>query len=325
MSEIELNFSGQEEYPTHIRMLVVGQPGVGKTTLASHFPNPLWVNAACGIPTLARIGGIPYINFSSEMDLFAVKELIDSGKSEELAGFPIETLVIDSVDELQRLLMLERLRNEHRSETKLEDWGWLNTRLHAIFSGLIQLPVNLVIISHTKEVNVNDDVIFKSALAGQFCEHIHEYVDMSLFMKASTITIDDEDDESSDEFIVDRWLLSTPLIEAEWINDKTGTLPHVLKADENIFNVITDSMKNVTLPKSHKVMVQIASEESDPEPEPEEDKPHTSLEEVKARRSNDTDDVCTECGASVKAKTWSDLSKMRFNTVLCGDCFKSKE
>jgi len=159
MTEVTINVAGDSEYPEYLRMLVVGQPGVGKTTLASNFPNPLWINAGCGITTLARMGDIPYVNVNNEMDLFAVKQLLDRGPQEReyVLGRPVDTLVVDTVDELQRILMAERLNTERRSETKMEDWGWLNARFHAIFGGLTQLPLNVVFIAHTKDVSVGED------------------------------------------------------------------------------------------------------------------------------------------------------------------------
>jgi hypothetical protein len=313
--QLAVNISGDQQFPKHLRMLVVGQPGVGKTTFASRFPNPLWVNAACGLPTLARIGGIPFVDFNVESDLFNVKRMIESGEAQDSLGRDIDTLVVDSVDEMQRLLLVERLRSQNRSETKLDDWGWLNSRLHAIFAGLADLDeigVHIIYIAHTKDVNVGDDVIFKPALGGQFCEHIHEYVDMSLWMRASTIV--DEDSTT-----VDRWLLSTPHIEAEWVNDKTGCLPPKLAVDENVFSVIHDLFNDVTVEPSSVVEIQFAEDSDDSTDVEAEVKP-----EPQKNISQDTEDVCNDCGSAIEAKTWSDLSKMRYNVALCGSCFKSR-
>jgi len=327
VTEFNVHFAGQDELPSHIRMLLVGQPGVGKTTLASMFPNPLWINAACGMTTLAKIGGIPYVDFTCEMDLFNIKELIDSGEAEKLLGHPVETIVIDSVDEMQRLLLLERLANENRSETKLDDWGWLNSRMHAIFGGLSQLPINLIVIAHTKDVNVGDEVIFKPALGGQFCEHIHEYFDMSLWMRANTLIPEEEDDG---EISVHRWLLTTPHLEAEWVNDKTGTLPAILPVEDNFISVIQELMSGINVDgnESSTVKIEISGEEeSEPEPQKKTRKKTVKSEDIVPQTSSnqDSDDTCSDCGNKVEAKTWSDLSKMRFNTTLCSACFKGRE
>lgn len=244
MTDLRINFAGATEFPSKHRILLAGQAGVGKTTFASRFPNPLWVNAACGMTTLCRLGQIPYVNFTKELDLFGIKQMIESDASENVLGLSVETLVIDSVDEMQRILLSERLKSENRSETKLEDWGWLNNRMHAIFAGLSQLPIHIVYICHTKEVMVFENTIFKPALSGQFCEHIHEYVDMSLLMHASTV-VDDEG------FDVRRWIVSTPQIEAEWVNDKTGFLPARFDCDENVYDSVFSSPREIDLLPSY--------------------------------------------------------------------------
>ena len=332
MTSIQINTSGSNEYPNYLRILVAGQPGVGKTFFASKFPNPLWINAGCGISTLARIGDIPYINVSNEMDLFAVKQLLDrdSKGRESLIGRPVDTLVVDTVDELQRLLLVERLKNEKRSETKMEDWGWLNSRFHAIFAGLVQLPVNVVFVSHTKDVNVGDDTIFKPALAGQFCEHIHEYVDMSLWMRASTFKMPELEDinvDGSSELqlsvsvkpTVSRWLLTTPFPEAEWVNDKTGTLPFSVEITDDVFDVIQGHVRSAMLSKSSTFDVEIPEQATEVVEEP-----VVEQTEDLVVTPNVTDDKCSSCGNDVGVKSWSDLSKMRFGVVLCGDCYKNK-
>ena len=334
MTDVTINISGKDEYPEYLRMLIVGQPGVGKTTFASKFPNPIWVNAGCGITTLAKMGDVPYVNVSSEVELFGLKQLLDRDASERenLIGRPVDTLVVDTVDELQRLLLAERLVNEKRSETKLEDWGWLNTRFHAIFGGLTQLPMNVVFIAHTKDVSVGDDTIFKPALAGQFCEHIHEYVDMSLWMRASTFAMPELGEITiggataldigvSVTPTVARWVMSTPTPPAEWVNDKTGTLPPSLEVTDDVFDVIHGLVTGVTLGESSQIVVSESAEEVS---EPEVQEVATEVE-AKVLTPAATDEVCTDCGATLDSKTWSDLSKMRFGVVLCGPCFKTKD
>jgi len=332
MTEFSVNISGKDEFPNYARVLLVGQPGVGKTFAASSFPNPIWVNAACGLPTLASIGKFPYVNYGTENDLFTLKEFLDSDRVESVLGRKVETLVIDSVDELQRLLLVERLKNERRTETKLDDWGWLNSRLHAILAGLGQLDLNIVLISHTKEVNVGEDVIIKPAIAGQFCEHIHEYVDMSLMMHARSVSDQSVDDieilgmkttatlAAHTDISVDRWIVTGPQVEAEWVNDKTGNLPNVIDLSEsNFFDVIKSALSADNLQESSSITVPPVEEVVEPEQKPEPEQPVTQEEEVDEGVEN-----CSECSVEITQKTWSDLSKMRFGVPMCGDCFKKK-
>lgn len=237
---MQLNVSGSDQWPKYIRSLVVGQPGVGKTTFAAGFENPIFANTACGLTTLARIGNVPFVNILLESDLLDLKNALDRSpeEREKLFGRKVDTLVVDTVDELQRILLVERLASERRSEIEIKDWGWISDRLHAIFSGLCQLQMNIIFITHTKEVTVAESTYIKPAIAGSFCEAIHGYVDMSLLMKPVASPANDMDVDqltfngmdlnmnltlNADTSPV---LFARPLPEAEWINDKTETLDH---------------------------------------------------------------------------------------------------
>jgi len=336
VSEFLVSFSGNLEYPKYARLLLVGQPGVGKTSVANSFPNPFWVNAAAGMTTLARFGNVPYINYSTESDLFALKEFLDSGNVENSLGRKVETLVIDSIDELQRLLLVERLKNERRSEVKLDDYGWLNSRMHSIIAGIMQLNLNVVLISHTKEVSVGSDTLIKPALAGQFCEHIHNYVDMSLMMHARTISDQPVEDvqilgmktsasiSAHDDLNVDRWIVTTPQAESEWVNDKTGKLPNIIDlANENFFDVISSALSNDTLAESTSIIVQPSPEVIEDDVVDIIDSESEEISETKLDESESVE-ICSECSSEITQKTWSDLSKMRFGVSMCGNCFKKK-
>jgi len=345
----KMNVSGADEFPSKVHALIVGQPGVGKTHLAAQdFPNPIFANAGCGLTTLAKLGNVPYVTVSGENELFGLKQALDRPAEERAAlfGREVDTLVLDTVNEFQRLLLIERLKAQHRTETKIDDWGWLADRMHAIFTGLRQLDINILYISHTKEVNVNEDVLIKPAIQGSFCESIHEYVDMSLMMHSAPKVIDGDTIDLSvngEEVDIqlalaessDRWLYTCSQVESEWINDKTGVLPQRISADE-FFNKIINGISVATLGESQvfeidpeaEVPVEEVVEVQEEKPEFDQltfdDALSSAEEQVKEIMRDDASNICTSCGATVQSATWIDLSNMKFNETLCGPCFKNK-
>lgn len=337
MDEFKLNISGASDYPERIRMLVVGQAGSGTTELGVSFPNPVFANSGSDLTTLARIGNVPYVNVNSIKDLYLLKLALDrpAKAREELFGRCIDTLVIDRIEEMQRLVLLERLTSEGRSDTTAGDWGWIASRFHSIFTGLSQLDLNLLVLSRTKEVNLSDDQVeIKPALGGAFCEGIHKYVDFSLLMGPYHSSLDEA---SLGEADVDGWLQPklfqdetevVPLMSLQcrassssgWVNDKTGTLPAELPVNDDIFTTIQTYVKGVELVDSDTLIVEIPSEINDEKSDsPSETQVEETLPEIKEEY------ICNGCSAIFTEKTWSDLSKMKFGKSYCKDCYKTKD
>lgn len=337
MDEFNVHMSGSGEYPDRIRMLVVGESGTGTTRLGASFPNPIFANSGSDLTTLARIGNVPYVNVSSIRDLYLLKIALDrpAKAREELFGMCIETLVIDRIEEMQRLVLLDRLASEGRSDTTAGDWGWIASRFHSIFTGLSQLDLNLLVLSRTKEVNLADDrVEIKPALGGAFCEGLHKYVDFSLLMTPYRVS---SDESSLGEADLDDWLQpklfeeeaeTVPLMSLQckassssgWVNDKTGTLPAELPVNDKIFATIQEYVKGVELVDSDTLVVKIPLEINDEQPDsPSETQVEKTLPDIKEEY------ICNGCSAIFTEKTWSDLSKMKFGKSYCKDCYKTKD
>jgi hypothetical protein len=335
MQQFELRTAGGDEYPNRLRMLVVGPPGAGKTTLAASFPNPIFATAGGDLTTLSRIGTVPYVNVGSIKDLYYLKLALDRPTEEitELFGRKVETLVIDTVDELQRILLWEHVSNEGRTDTVAGDWGWIAERFHTIFQGLKQLDLHLLVLARTKDVHYsNDRVVIQPALGGAFAESVHKYVDVSAYLEATRDAtyeswvrrldpqdVDVQRDEDQIKITplsgdnVKRTLHVAPWPHLPWTNDKTASLPEAIDATQaDLFLNIWQMMSDVQLPESGIQTVEV------PQPEP----------DVQGEQQSPDDGeefVCEACTVHFSEKTWSDLSKMKFSKVLCGDCYKKQK
>lgn len=257
---VELHLTGADEWPNRVRTLIVGAPGVGKTTAAASFPNPIFANAGAGLTSLAQLGKIPFVNIGSEMDLYNLKVALDrpADEREKLFGVPLDTLVVDCLDEFQRVVMAERLIAQGRKEFEYKDWNWISDRLNAIFLGLSQLEMHLVVVCHAKEVFDGEGV--KPNIAGAFADGIFQYVDSALLMHAiptyevlpieeptingvlgSDITIELKTDAP-----VSRFFYGSARPYAEWVHTKLAPLPPKIDADD-LFSKLEESLYNVNL------------------------------------------------------------------------------
>ena len=141
------------------RVLILGEPGVGKTRLAATFPNPVFINLEPGGADTALPTPPPRIDVEiSPRTLHDVLEILrsvkagnDSATIQVAAGrtIPVETIVVDSLDAIQLAVKtFEILKG--RSKMERADWGVLLEKMIPLSMEFARVPANLVVVSHVK-------------------------------------------------------------------------------------------------------------------------------------------------------------------------------
>ena len=223
---LKVRTTGATDYGRHIKALVCGEPGSGKTLISSTFPNPLYASAEGGLMSIAD-KGIPYVDVKDTDTLLELKHMLDwePEEREEKLGFPVDTVVIDTIDEIQNLLIRERLDSQRKEAMQLQDWGWLGEQMKAIVRGFRNLPLNVVFTCHVKETSDSESgaTWFKPMLSGQMGEAMPGYVDLSLVLESKIVTQINEDKQT--EQVEVRSLLTQPSRKYPFIKDRSGKLP----------------------------------------------------------------------------------------------------
>ena len=67
--------TGASDYGRYIKMLVAGNPGAGKTLLASTALNPIYASAEGGLMSIAD-KGLPYVEIEKIDDLLELKQML---------------------------------------------------------------------------------------------------------------------------------------------------------------------------------------------------------------------------------------------------------
>lgn len=242
---MKVRVAGQSEFPYHLRMLVVGDHYVGKTALAQTAPAPLFVVFGNADKTTLAKEGSRYVEVTTEGEIMELKESLQSEDRDSLFGGPIETLVFDTIDELQRVLLVNRLNADRRINTSRDDWGWLGIRMNAIIRGMSSLDLNIIYLSETK---VDEAGTIRPGLQGMFVDQIHNFVDMSSLLTVEPM----EEEESSGPEIGDadiddlpmsgdRHLFMSPLQRATWVGN-TLTEHDVLRVSGDTLGGIIDEL-----------------------------------------------------------------------------------
>lgn len=344
--------TGIQDFPDKIKMLVAGQPGTGKTRFAATFPNPIFANAWGGMASIAD-RSLPYVNLSSEANALQLKMLLEGTPEEREArfGFPVDTLVIDTIDEFQRVLLAERLVHEKRAETNAGDYGWLGQRMHTIFEGFVSLDINFVVIAHLKDVTDAESgrLFIKPGLAGGFADQMHQYFTHSVLLsphytrtvQAAPLVVNGLELSNVAPLDLSQgacYLVSKPDSIYEWLRDLSGTLPDELELNfENDYDTIRELVdsKRETFGEPEEPVEIIPPEAVEKKVRRRKGGVDTMIKDTVAKVSEKkaveevmsapaTDTKCTDCDNMVESEDQLDLSMIRFREPLCSADFAKR-
>lgn len=225
---INTRITGLAEYGQWMKVMFCGEAGTGKTLISSTFPNPFFISAEGGLMSIAR-RFLPYTNLESTQDL---KEIIgilrqDPKTRATMLGAntaTVDTIVIDTIDEVQKVFMKERVKAKKDEAFNLKDYGWLNEQMQSAIRAFRNLDMNVVLTCHIKPVTNEETgkVTYKPGMAGQVAEWIPSAVDLSLLLNARTAT---EIQGGKAVKVVHRYAQAMPDSEYSWIKDRSGRLP----------------------------------------------------------------------------------------------------
>lgn len=334
--------AGREDVLEKARMLIVGQSDNAKRDFAATAPDALWVTATPDRRTLGRLNA-RYVDIHSLQDLLDVKVALDRSAEdiEELFGYPVKTVIFDSLEELQRVFLEEHLANEGRKETKIEDWGWVSKKFNNIFAGFSKLDVDLIVLSGVKDVPISESEVWvKPAIQGSFADQVHRYMNYSLYLHSNTFeeaveapvtdaeTVDGEVDLTTEKIVTTQsaWLLCKPISYAQWINDSSETLPfkYELEFDRDFEKIIFHLSLLGKMLESSEQEIDPHQEEPETADENEPTDSDVSSDDSNAEPEDQTDNpVCEVCGAAVESN-WLLLSEMKGWPPLCKKHFTAR-
>lgn len=285
---MQIKRTGASDYGTFTKALICGEPGSGKTLISSTWPNPLYASAEGGLMSIAD-RDIPYVEIKQIDELLKIKQNLDQEPDvrEEIFGFPVDTIVIDTIDEVQQIMIRERLRDERVETMRLADWGWLGENMSAMITGFRNLDMHVVFTCHLKDTQDAESgkTWIKPQLQGAIGDKIAGYVDLALVLK-STLTSEVVDGEA--KRVLKRELQTFPDPMHPWIKDRSGKLPELFpvnfeddfqRISDLIFaNVgalpegkVTEMAEVVEEPPTLEEVASVAEPEPEPQPEPQEE------------------------------------------------------
>lgn len=143
--------------PTTIKMMIYGQAGVGKTTLALSAPAPLLLDFDGGVNRLnaAHVEGVDTVQVQSWND---IKQLLTQEVS---ALAPYQSIVVDTVGKMMDYIITFKCGTNQPS---IRDWGGINQEFTWFTRALSSLGKHLVFVAHRDTRKEGDNTVFVPSL-----------------------------------------------------------------------------------------------------------------------------------------------------------------
>jgi hypothetical protein len=211
-----------------VKALVMGPPGSGKTRSASFWPRPIFADCDDGRMSIAD-RGVAYGEVKTSADMDSLLDQLAMECRKPVADRRWQTFVVDTLDFYQRKLIAERLKAEQKASLSgWQDWGYLDAKMTQFVERLQNLPMNLVVNLHVKDVSDKDgedDVTYVAPkLKGDIKDQIAAEFDLVGYMRTSWAAVDGE------RTLV-RSIQWVPEPKFPILKDRSGRLPKYTKVD----------------------------------------------------------------------------------------------
>lgn len=181
----------------YLKALIMGEPSVGKTPFAACWPNPIIADCEDGILSVAS-KGTPYARIRSAADMDAFIQHLRTDALRPIEARKYQTVIWDTVDTYQEILMMERAREQRVDSFRgFDNWGWLATKMRQTIEQLKNLPLNVVVNMHVRDEKDSDDAGVEltkigSSLKGDIGKSIYRHFDLIGLMEKSYEAVDGE-------------------------------------------------------------------------------------------------------------------------------------
>lgn len=136
--------------PSTVKMMIYGQAGMGKTTVALSAPKPLLLDFDNGVKrvNMAHLEGIDIVQVSSWQDVQQVLQ-------ENLSAY--QTIVVDTIGKMMDFIITYKCGTR---QPQIRDWGGINAEFSWMTRTLSSLNKNVVFVAHRDTRKDGDDTVF---------------------------------------------------------------------------------------------------------------------------------------------------------------------
>ena len=140
--------------PTNVKMMIHGQAGMGKSTVALSAPKPLLLDFDNGVKrmNMAHLENIDTVQVTSWNDVQLVLQ-------EDLSVY--QTIVVDTIGKMMDFIITYKCGTRQPS---IRDWGGINAEFSWMTRTLSSLKKHIIFVAHRDTRKEGDDTVFIPAL-----------------------------------------------------------------------------------------------------------------------------------------------------------------
>lgn len=159
--------------PSTVKMMIYGQSGMGKTTLALSAPAPLLLDFDNGVKrvNMSHLDGVDIVQVSSWADL---KQLMAENLN------PYQSIVVDTIGKMMDFIIAYKCGMRQPS---IKDWGGINQEFTWFTRAISQLNKHIVFVAHRDTRKEGDETVFIPSLREKNYNSIVTELDLLGYME----------------------------------------------------------------------------------------------------------------------------------------------
>lgn len=170
-----------------VKLMLYGLSGMGKTTMAASFPKPIFLDLEGGMLSVRKFKPYRYPKNPNE-DIRNYSQVVDFyNMVRTTKNPPFETLVIDSLNELQLLIAqyvvakYNKVKRQYDDQLTLADYGKSNRDFSKVVRLFLKLPYHVVFTAASTQKQFGDDtdvIISPKFVGAQVGPDVQRMMDM---------------------------------------------------------------------------------------------------------------------------------------------------
>ena len=140
--------------PSTVKMMIYGQAGMGKSTLALSAPKPLLLDFDNGVKriNMSNLEGVDIVQITAWQDVQQVLQ-------EDLSAY--QTIIVDTVGKMMDFIISFKCGTRQPS---IRDWGGINQEFTWLTRTISSFNKNVIFVAHRDTRKEGDDTVFIPAL-----------------------------------------------------------------------------------------------------------------------------------------------------------------